>query len=117
MHISKGEAFDLLSKWKNERTLVSGVWGFGDDGGVVFGGYIEEIGIGLTIRYEMAPNDKAVEIMFKLERATEFEYQDQREAPNCVQGDLKGTTSVLAIRTPTSRIAIYGRPVDIEPEP
>ena len=107
MVIPKHDALALLSKWKNEQTWVSGIWAL-NDGGVVFGGCIEILeAIGLRISHHVTATDKAVEINFRLDHATTFEYQDLREADPATREKLGGAVeSLLSIHTGSSRLAL-----------
>ena len=108
MTISRDATFDLLSRWKNEPAIVRCIWTFGDSGGVIFAGFIEElVSSGFSI-INAGPDFNST-LNFRLDQATEFDYKDIREAPDTLRSQIGTSVSAfLSIKTTTSLLVLWG---------
>jgi hypothetical protein len=108
MSISFEEALGLLSKWKTESTPVIGVVVF-DGGGGTFWGFITELDPnGFVVAQQPTPESKSIEMLFALGQASEFDYQDLREAPEHIRASIRGkVSSLLSMKLGTSALCLY----------
>lgn len=107
MTLSFDEALGLLSKWKTESMPVVGVVAF-DGGGGTFWGFITDLDSnGFVVAQQASRESKALEMFFALGQASEFDYQDIREAPEEVRSRLASIVAVLQMRIGTSALTLF----------